>query len=378
MIIIDNGAYCIRAIDTANKASAVVTISNMRGRLPGRHSKDLTGADLDSLKGKQCDGLRIERPLSQGLLVDVQLQQSIWKELLCRIQMRDRKVVFTAPLLTPSAFRPLYETLIYSCGKAESARIVSPSYLIARSHDEAICIVVDIGFHCTWITPYIEYLPVKQAVRRVDIGGDALTAKLQSEIWQHQKMLRRNYLVANNMKHACCYVALDFEEATRRRAHNNDQSCAAIHYSCSNEKICNQENEENIDYEDTVTLLHEPFCVPEILFQPFLVKQQGMGIGEALMESIGPFHPAVQRGLLNNILLTGETSQLNGLVHRLERDISSLAPYGAPVRIINMRMCEAIEKVKSGCLFTNEEFVHRDEFSRNLVRAREKLWSSLK
>lgn len=86
------------------------------------------------------------------------------------------------------------------------------------------CLVVDMGYSFTHIVPFVRGKRVKQAIRRIDVGGKLLTNHLKEVISYRQLNVMDESYVINQIKEDMCFVTQDFgldmALAKRRGAEN--------------------------------------------------------------------------------------------------------------------------------------------------------------
>eukprot|EP00877_Chromochloris_zofingiensis_P009880 jgi/Chrzof1/5145/Cz15g13070.t1 len=109
-------------------------------------------------------------------------------------------------------------------------------------------------------------------------------------------------------------------------------------------------NIPNITYElpdgTEIQVGTDRFKVPEVLFQPQLVKtfpgmesvpgvtdQQLQSLPGLLLDSINRCDVDIRREMYNGVVLSGGTSLFTGLRDRLEKDLFDLAPQGTKVKV---------------------------------------------
>jgi Actin and related proteins len=83
-----------------------------------------------------------------------------------------------------------------------------------------------------------------------------------------------------------------------------------------------------------ITLGNERFRCPEILFQPSFIGMDSVGIHETIYKAIMKCDENYQEALFANIVLSGGNTLFPGIVERMEKEISKLAPSGTTVNII--------------------------------------------
>jgi actin len=114
-------------------------------------------------------------------------------------------------------------------------------------------------------------LALKNTISRADIAGRGLTdhlAKILSDKGHTFATATEKELV-RDMKEKLCYVALDFEQETQTARQSPS-------------------SERSYDLPDgqAITIGHERFVTPEILFRPDMFGQEGDGIHKATFNTI--------------------------------------------------------------------------------------------
>lgn len=71
-------------------------------------------------------------------------------------------------------------------------------------------IIVDLGHSCTNIMPFSSFFPIGKGVKRVDIGGKALTNALAESLSFRQFNVMEDPILVSRIKQELCYVSLDF------------------------------------------------------------------------------------------------------------------------------------------------------------------------
>jgi actin-related protein len=120
-----------------------------------------------------------------------------------------------------------------------------------------------------------------------------------------------------DLKESNCYVPMDFEEETKRV--QTSPSEFEKTYELPDGKI--------------ITLDRETFTCPEALFWPYLAEQDVPGIHESILQSIESCHIDTQKELFSNIVLSGGSTQFQGLPERLSKEVGAIAPHGMKVRV---------------------------------------------
>lgn len=88
----------------------------------------------------------------------------------------------------------------------------------AKRREPDCVTVIDSGFSFTHIIPFYKGKAIREAVKRINVGGKLLTNYLKETVSYRQWNMMDEFQLMNDAKEALCYVALDFEaEMTKLR-----------------------------------------------------------------------------------------------------------------------------------------------------------------
>lgn len=76
------------------------------------------------------------------------------------------------------------------------------------------------------------------------------------------------------------------------------------------------------------------FTCPEVLFDPGRVGMESGWIHEIVFRSIRKCDMDIRREMYANVVLSGGTTLIPGLVDRLLKELSSMAPPGVRIRVV--------------------------------------------
>ena len=182
-------------------------------------------------------------------------------------------------------------------------------------------LIVDIGHFITQITPVINGVIVTDGVRVLDLGGKDITDLL------HNLLLERNAFgglqqssilspaaLAETIKELFCYVSRNPAEELNTSSKNVEIKFPLLG-------------------QESVQIGVERFLAPETLFTP--QKQNVKAVDALVQEVVSGFDAPIQQALLGNILLTGGTSLLPGLMERLyEELVRKFINYDYKIKIV--------------------------------------------
>lgn len=215
--------------------------------------------------------------------------------------------------------------------------------------------IVDSGFSFSHVIPYIDNKCVKNAVKRVNVGGKLLTNYLKEIVSYRQWNMMDEYFLMNHVKEELCYVSRDFNkeltsshlaaqtqrENLRAKKKNRKEEVKVSDYKGESlqksyilpdfqnimEGRVKGDEEELTNNEQVLAMETERFTVPEVLFHPSDVGMQQAGLVECTHLSLSEVVNDVDRGLLSqNILLTGGNMSFPQVKERFETDIRCLIP----------------------------------------------------
>ena len=189
MIVLDNGGGFCKAGFAGNKNPTAV-VPNCLAR-PHSAKKWLVAEQLH-----QCDdiaGISIRRPFDRGYLVSAEMQKEIWERLfkqLLKVRPSDSaglllvETLFNLPSIQKATDELVFEDLGFqSLYVADSPSLVhlyeasrSPISLLARTQ---CSLIVDCGFSFTHAAPVYQNFMINYGVKRIDLGGKALTNYLK-------------------------------------------------------------------------------------------------------------------------------------------------------------------------------------------------------
>lgn len=185
--------------------------------------------------------LLLRRPCTRrgGFLLDGVLEAYVWEHVLQRFSIEDERTLevwMTVPYGVPKPVARVLFALVTERFHFASITVVSSSLMAliaSEGSDRAFqasttpgealqdcptpttssssrsgCgIVVDAGFSCTTVIPYLDYLPVTTSIVRLDVGGKLLTNRLKEHLSFTQVHLMEEEWVVNHIKEKCCFVA---------------------------------------------------------------------------------------------------------------------------------------------------------------------------
>lgn len=158
------------------------------------------------------------------------------------------------------------------------------------------------------------------AVSRLDLSGHDLTKYLVTILkergYSFESTGERDSV--RDIKDELCYVPLDFAQEIEAA-------------ECSSSK----ERQFLLPDESSIVMGSECFRCPEILFQPSLAGKEMAGIHQMVFTSIMKYDIDLRKDFFCNVVLYGGTTMLPGIVERITREVTTMAPQSVRVNVIS-------------------------------------------
>eukprot|EP00252_Welwitschia_mirabilis_P024620 TRINITY_DN7356_c0_g1_i6.p1 TRINITY_DN7356_c0_g1~~TRINITY_DN7356_c0_g1_i6.p1 ORF type:complete len:403 (-),score=62.93 TRINITY_DN7356_c0_g1_i6:28-1236(-) len=391
MLVLDNGGgYC--KVGFAGDSNPTVVVPNCVGR---QSSKKFVADQIE-----QCDdiaGISLRRPFDRGYMINPDLQKEIWDRIfrnLLQIRPSDAAgLLLVEPLFNlPSIQRATDELIFEDLGfqslyVADTPSLVhlheasrAPISLLARTQ---CSLVVDCGFSFTHVAPVYQNFTINYGVKRIDLGGKALTNYLKELVtYRSLHMMDQTYIM-DDVKEKLCFVSLDFnrdldlarkprnenlirstyvlpdginhkrgfvkdpDEAKRylslyekegnatlqRQRSERPQNCADVH-DVDKEDTRKEASATNKEVNQELVLTNERFVVPEMLFHPSDLGMNQAGLAECIVRAVESCLPHLHPVLFSSIILTGGSSLFPNMKTRLEQELRPVVCDDYKVKIV--------------------------------------------
>ncbi|KAL1294270.1 hypothetical protein AAHE18_19G130300 [Arachis hypogaea] len=378
VVVLDNGGGLIKA-GFGGECDPAVILPNCLYRSPSSkkwlhpHPLPTTTTSTDSAAAEpDLTSAAVRCPLDRGYLINSDLQREIWSHLfssILRINPTQSSLLVTEPLFTlPSIQRSLDELVFEDFNfRALANGLVS----------WAQCsLVVDCGFSFTHASPVFQNFTLNYGVKRIDLGGKALTNYLKELVsFRSVNVMEETFLI-DDVKEKLCFVSLDVPRDLRlaresgkenlfrctyvlpdgitytkgfvkhpERMHNylalKDGTCAfpplpeETKGNMNRSEIAEMPQDRNgIDLsKNEFDLTKERFLVPEMIFQPANLGMNEAGLAECIVRAVNSCHPHLHHVLYESIILTGGSTLFPQFSERLEKELRPLVPDDYHVKI---------------------------------------------
>lgn len=314
---------------------------NCKSKARSERRRPFIGDQIDDCR--DTSGLFFILPFQKGYMVNTDTQKTIFdycfgKDVL-DVNAAETDIVITEPQFNFKNIQEAICELLFedyefrSVSRTTAATCADYFYSVTQgANKKTLCtLVVDCGYSFTHIVPYVNGVKVSESVRRIDVGGKALTNFLKEIVSYRQlHVLDETYLM-NQVKEDTCFVSYDlledFKVAKKRLPENTivreyvlpDYSTIRRGYIRKVEET----GQRAKDNEQILRLNNERFTVPEVLFHPSDVGIKQQGITEAITAVIESFPEPLRPHFYDNIVLVGGSASFPGFKERVLKDVRS-------------------------------------------------------
>jgi len=343
--ILDNGGYCIKAGYATQSSPRVIPNCIVKAKAEKRRA--FIGDQIQDCR--ELSALYYMLPFQKGYLVNWDHQKTIWDYIFGKqsfhLKADELNLIFTEPYFNFSSIQEGLSEIFFEEYGFKSLLRTHPGDLSCYQNklenpEEKCCLVIDSGYSFTHIVPYVLGKRVRNAVKRIDVGGKLLTNHLKEIISYRQLHVLEETYVMNDCKEDCCYVTTDWN-SDMKSCQSRTANTVARDYVLPDftsirrgyMKSAAESSGKPADGEQIIRMNNERFMVPEILFSPSDIGIQQMGIPEAVQLAVSICDEMAQPWLYRNIVLTGGNVKFPGFKERLEQEIRALAPDNMEVKI---------------------------------------------
>ncbi|KAH7932849.1 hypothetical protein HPB49_003776 [Dermacentor silvarum] len=170
---------------------------------------------------KDMSGLFYLLPFQKGYLVNWEVEKQVWDYMFGKdvfnCQFEETCLILTEPYFNFPSIRESLVEVLYEDYQFHSLLLTTAGALSALKYRkervrEMACVVVDSGFSFTHIAPFLRGKLIKAGIRRINLGGKALTNHLKDIVSYRQLHVMDETYVMNQVKEDACFVSTSFNE----------------------------------------------------------------------------------------------------------------------------------------------------------------------
>uniref|UniRef100_A0A8C5XYH7 Actin-like protein 7B n=1 Tax=Microcebus murinus TaxID=30608 RepID=A0A8C5XYH7_MICMU len=256
--------------------------------------------------------------LNRGVVSDWDALEVLWQHLFyCRlgVQPEELAVLVADSPISPRTNREKVAEILFERFHVPAMQTVHQALLALYAYGRTTGLVLGSGHGTSYVAPILTGDLAPLDTYRLDVAGADLTEYLTRLLQVSGQSLPKAGLV-NQIKEACCYVAMDTEAEIART-----QAQARVDFVLPDKQV--------------ITLGSERFCCPEALFKPNLLGINQPGLPQLALLSISRLEAKQQEQLLANVVLDGGSTLLSGFPERLRQELGPGATVlGSPHRAV--------------------------------------------
>lgn len=344
-ILHNRNAHCILTYFLNNCS----VFPNATAKVKGER-KVLVGHEI--LSAQDVSSLALKRPVDRGYIVAFDIQKEIWSRafrhfLGSRVSLQGSSIILTEPYMNlPSLRRAILEILFREFGlknvlMAPSASLAlhwhvrsspAPSQESFRylANVSGCALVVDAGFSYTHIVPVFDWHIIPKGIRRIDLGGKALTNYMKELVsFRSINLMDEPYLM-EHIKDQICFVSQnprdDLKESKKRNSQHKVEWLLPDGVTSTWGRLRGPEDPPRGPKDPILVVNNERFMVPEALFNPADIGLEEKGLAEAALESVNAVHHHLHALLWSQVIVIGGTGKCPGFVDRLHNELRPLVP----------------------------------------------------
>jgi len=267
--------------------------------------------------------LALKYPLKHGVITDWEDMKLIWEYTFkdqLRVNPEGRGVMLTEAPMNPKKNREEMAQVMFETWNVGGLWVGIQAVMALHHSGRTTGMVLDSGDGVTHTVPIYEGYSLQNAILRMDMAGCDMTERMGKLLRVRGTTLvdAAEMEIVRAIKEKLAYVALDFDEETKKADKKKDYAVA--------------------DYElpdgQMITVGRERFECPEALFQPELIgKYEERGIHRAVFDSIMKCDIDCRKDLYGNIVVSGGTTMTEGLPDRLQKEVIALAPNAMKIKV---------------------------------------------
>lgn len=222
-LVLDNGASSLKVAFSNVSSPRVVPNSICKAKSEKRRA--FVGDQIDDCR--DLSSLYYMLPFQRGYLVNWDHQKTVWDYVFGKSCLNfdpsAKDAVFTEPYFNFGSVQEGLSELLFEEYRFKNVFRTHPGDLVCYKNKQEdpsqhCCLVVDAGFSFTHIVPYANGRRLREAVKRLDVGGKLLTNHLKEIISYRQLHVMDETHVMNACREDCCYVSLDFDGDMKKAA----------------------------------------------------------------------------------------------------------------------------------------------------------------
>jgi len=280
VVVFDNGSGYLKA-GLSNEETPKITMPALIGRPMLRFKEKLEDKELKEIMiGDEVIPVRplleLTYPMKEGIIVNEDDMGILWdycikEKLKVQGDLKDRKILLTEAPFNPTENKLKMAKIVFEKLGFGFFNIETQAKLTLYCEGLQTGIILDSGDGVTHCIPIFEDYILPQNIKRLDIAGRHITEYLIKLLQMKGYAFNSSadFESVREIKEKYCFVSCDID--SDRKLDVETTYYNSIHKLPDGRKI---------------RISNEKFEAPEILFHPYLIKNESPGVHEMLFDSI--------------------------------------------------------------------------------------------